>query len=446
MKIEGSMTEGREAMNDAQSLYQAGVTALRERKDVAEGRRLLVAALRADPQNDMAWVWLARVTSNADKKRDCLNRALAINPQNVQAVKLLAQMEGAVATATDAPLPPSAQAERRMAVHMKKAEHYVDAGDPESAIAEWVQVLHLQVDHAEALRQAVSYLTRMKYLDDAHELVWRAIKAGSQNPSIYLTAIDLARLQGDHVEADMAREDLARLPNIPDETIVRVTQHFMNDEQPLRALDLLNEALAKHPDSQPILTALGDAHRLMDNDIEAMRYYDRAARLGSGTKAGRAADKKLLEYSPILTDRERGSPVLAWREAAGIAVFFLFLGWQDAGLDLLRLGPLRWLGVALGLVGGYLLVTATSSPQQQPIARLLGGYVPDFSDRNQDARKGLIEEGTGLPIIPPVMRLVLGVIGALLLAAGLYLVFQTAVQLLLDPVWPEELPRIENFM
>ena len=47
-------------MSDAQALFREGVMALRERKDVAEGRRLLIESLRTNPQNDMAWVWLAR--------------------------------------------------------------------------------------------------------------------------------------------------------------------------------------------------------------------------------------------------------------------------------------------------------------------------------------------------------------------------------------------------
>ncbi len=179
-----------------------------------------------------------------------------------------------------------------------------------------------------------------------------------------------------------------------------------------------------------------------------MRYYDRAARLGAGTKAGRAADKKLSEFAPVLTDHERGSMVLAWREAAGFAVLFIFLGWQDAGLDLLRLGPARWAGVLLGLVGGYLVVTATSSPQQQPLAQWLGGTVPDKpkARKQADGKSGLVEEPSQIPVIPPAVRVALGAVGFILLAAAVWLVFNNAIQLLQNPVPPVDIPDISELL
>ena len=428
-------------MKDAQALFQEGVAALRDQRDVATGRRLLMESLRADPQNDMGWVWLARTTRDVAKRRDCLQRALGINPHNEAALKLMDQLDQPTATTPqkaktlDHEL--SVQEEKQIALHLKRAEHHIDAGDPEAAIEEWVNALHIQVDHPEALRQAVGYLSRMKYMEDARELVWRAIKAGTQYPSVYLTAIDIARFESDYAEADVLREDLVKLPTVDDDTIVQVAQGFIHDEQALRALDMLNAAAERRPDSQPILTALGDLHKLMDNEVEAMRHYDRAARLGSGTRKGREADKKLLEYAPVLTDRERGNIPLAWREAAGFGLFFLFMGWQDAGLNLLQMGFSRWIGIVIGLLGGYLVITATSSPQQQPLAKMLGGYVPDFSNRNQDVKKGLVEEATHLPIIPPMVRVVMGIVGAVLLLLAVWLVFNTAINLLFNPVWPD---------
>ncbi len=428
-------------MKDAQALFREGVTALRDRQDVATGRRLLIEALRADPENDMGWVWLARTTRDAARRRECVDRALRINPENKMALKLQAQLDRPVevkpqkSKTLDHQLSP--KEERQITIHLKRAEHYIDGGDPEAAIGEWVQALHIQVDHPEALRQAVGYLSRMKYIEDARELVWRAIDAGTQYPSVYLTAIDIARVEGDYAEADALREDLVKLPTVDDETIVNIAQGFIDDEQAHRALDMLTDAAERHPDSQPILTTLGDLYKLMGEEVEAMRHYDRAARLGSGTRKGREADKKLLEYAPVLTDRERGNVLLAWREAAGFGLFFLFMGWQDAGLDLLQMGFSRWVGIILGLLGGYLVITATSSPQQQPLAQMLGGYVPDFSDRNQDVTKGIVEEATNLPIIPPAMRMVLGVVGGVLLLIALWLVFNTAINLLFNPVWPD---------
>ncbi len=100
----------------------------------------------------------------------------------------------------------------------------------------------------------------------------------------------------------------------------------------------------------------------------------------------------------------------------------------------------------LSLAGGYLLVTATSSPQQQPIARILGGSVPEASPTSGEAHHGVIEEATELPIVPSTMRLVLGTAGAALHGVALVMVFGTAIHLLLNPVWPQDMPTIEDLM
>jgi len=68
--------------------------------------------------------------------------------------------------------------------------------------------------------------------------------------------------------------------------------------------------------------------------------------------------------------------MLAVREAAGFGVLALLMAWQDAGLNLLAIGPARLFGVIMSVLGGYLLITATSSAQQQPLATMLGGVVP----------------------------------------------------------------------
>ena len=444
-------------MSDAQALFREGVMALRERKDIAEGRRLLIESLRTNPQNDMAWVWLARATNQPEKRLECIERALKINPDNTHALDMKAKLAGNGAAAStvvengstphlktmDKPL--TLREEKQIAALLKKADALIEEGDPEAAIEQWVEVLHIQVDHEEAMRNAVGYLARLKYMDDARELVWRALEAGTKHPSIYLTAIDIARREGNHGEADEMREKLAKLPDTDDATIAGIAQQFLKADQPMRAHEVLMEALKSRPNSLLILTALGDYHHALDDEAEATRYYDRAARAGAGTKAGREADKKLAEFVPVLTDHERGSLVLAWREALGFGLIFVFMGWQDAGLDLLRLGPARWAGVALGLIGGYLVITATSSPQQQPIARWFGGQVPsDETDRS--AADGIIEEPTQLLIIPPAIRLALGIVGGVLLLVAVWLVFNTALQLLFNPVAPVDIPPIEQLL
>jgi hypothetical protein len=179
----------------------------------------------------------------------------------------------------------------------------------------------------------------------------------------------------------------------------------------------------------------GDLLKELDRTQEAMTYYDRAVRAGARTAHGKEADKKLMNYVPVLTDRERGSVWLALREAFGIGVLFLVMGWQDAGLDLFQMGLLRWVGAALGLIGGYLLVTATSSPQQHPIASWLAGEIPSAApelNAPHTAPGRALEEPTALPAISDDLRYALGTIGAVLLLLALFLVFHHTFDLVID--------------
>ena len=68
--------------------------------DQATGQRLLAQVLQSDPRNVQAWLWLSSVVEGDERRRDCLRRALAIDPQNEAARAGLAQL---AATATRNP-------------------------------------------------------------------------------------------------------------------------------------------------------------------------------------------------------------------------------------------------------------------------------------------------------------------------------------------------------
>jgi tetratricopeptide (TPR) repeat protein len=458
-------------MNDAQTLFREGVLALKERKDTAEARRLLTESLRLNPQNEMAWLWLARTVNDPAKRLQCVERALSINPHNEQAFMLKKQLTKQMAPPVEvAVMPPAAvrdeedeapkprknktakqiltpSEERQIKGLLKKADELVEQEDVEGAIEQWVRVLEIQVDHEIAMRNAVGYLSRLKYIDDARELVWRAIESGTEHPSIYLTAIDIARHQRNPGEVDSLRERMAGLPSADENLIGSVAEQFIKDEQPHRAQEVLERALETRPKSQKLLMLMGDVERMAGREKEAMRYYDQAARLGTSTKVGREADKKLLNFVPVLTDRERGSIALAWREAAGFGLVFLLLGWQDAGLDLLQMDITHWLGVVLGLIGGYLVITATSSPQQRGLAALLGGSVPEKKKKRDEEdpdeiKIGALEDPSELPIIPSAFRVVFGTGGAILLIVAFTMVFGRALDLIANPRVPNPLPVI----
>ena len=489
---------------NAKTLFREGVLALRERKDTARARALLTQSLRAEPNNEMAWLWLARTYADKDKQLQCVERALRLNPANEQALAFKQHLlpdasrdssvpneqpfalvrESTSPFTTEPldaadhrsvtitgqpismfeeapePLEPSAPVtmqtplttveEKQVAALLAKAKQLTAADDMEGAIEQWVHVLDIRVDHPEAIQNAARALAKLKYLDDVQTLLTNAIEAGTDQPAIYMSAIDMARHKHDFGEMESLMEQVAKLPATADEAVAKIVTHFM-DEQPLRATELLKEVLEQRPDNAYLLMLMGDFLRAVEQKTEAARYYERATRAKSG-KVGRRADRAIRDFTPVITDRERGSVGLALREAAGFSAVYLLMGWQDAGLNLLNMGASRWLGVGLAFVGGYLVLTATSSPQQTPIAAWLGGKVP-LTPPTPEKRKALyeeeilppgpVQEPTNLPILHPALRVLFAVVGALILIGAFMLVFSVALQLLRNPV-PPEIPSLQE--
>lgn len=462
---------------DAQTLFREGISALRDKQDAVQARQLLMQSLKLDPKNEMAWLWLSRTTDDPQKQLQCIERALKVNPMNAQALTLRAKLLIAAQPANDmdwrqrlepasVPPPPEPEEEepeepparptlqkptvaqqRQIDRMMAKAEAALAGNDVEAALEQWLRVLEIQVDHPVAMQKAVPQLFKMKYQDDARELIWRALNAGTTSVPIHLTAIDIARYQGNHNEADDLREQVALLPTADDDLVIKMADYFFDQGQTDRGITLLETVTEQRPDSQKLLLRMGDLYdHTFGRKAEAMLYYERAARLKSGTKEAKDVEKILRNFTPVMTDRERGSFALAAREALGVGAFFLLLGWQDAGLNLLNLGMMRWLGVALSILGGYLVVTAFSSPQQQPLAKWLGGHVPENPPppppkeqvlyQEEVPASGVVQDPTYIPIIPPSLRALIAVGGVVVLAGAFILVFSMSIHLLGSPVQP----------
>lgn len=77
---------------EAQRLYQRGVAAARAgQKRVAAG--LLTRAVRLDPRNEMAWLWLSGVLDDPQQQAFCLGAVLKLNPENQHARRGLDLLE-----------------------------------------------------------------------------------------------------------------------------------------------------------------------------------------------------------------------------------------------------------------------------------------------------------------------------------------------------------------
>jgi hypothetical protein len=61
--------------------------------DPEAGQHLLIQYIKSNPNNEVAWMWLATVVKDRHKKKQCLQNALKINPNNETAKRGLAKLE-----------------------------------------------------------------------------------------------------------------------------------------------------------------------------------------------------------------------------------------------------------------------------------------------------------------------------------------------------------------
>ena len=457
---------------DADRLFREGMLAVREGKDLDGARKLLLQSLKLNPKNENAWLLLSQTVTDPQKKLECVNRALRINPNSERAQKLHRRISTALNGQAPAAMPEPAAPDasglhsaptiqqpltpreaNQVRALLDQAEARLKEDDAEGAVELWLRVLEIRVDHEIAIQNAVRYLARLNFMDEAQMVITRALDAGSTLPSVYLTAIDIARRRNEHEDVPALATTYTDLPTADDTVILKMVEETLKMSEPDNAFKLLEHAIEVKPKSQKLLLRMAELQDERGNKRDAMGYYEQAARLKSGTKEGKRADKMLNTFTPVISDRERGSTGLALRETVGIGAVFLLMGWQDAGLNLLLMGANRWLGVLVSLIGGYLVVSAVSSPQQQPLAKWLGGRVPPSKPQKPVVDRygapvqviGAIEEPTALPILPGALRFLFLLAGVLLLIGAFVLVFNTSLALIREPVMPY-IPDIEEFI
>ncbi|MEL7236999.1 MAG: tetratricopeptide repeat protein, partial [Chloroflexota bacterium] len=303
----------------------------------------------------------------------------------------------------------------RIAALLREGDRLYRRGYPEDAVERWVTVLSMEADNAEALQNAIRVLDDLDYPDDAAELAWRALDAGTRHPFAYRRVIDHAVAVGDEEHAADLRLELVELPGVDDAVVLALVEAYKMERQWDAAYDLLVCALEHHPDSEALLMEMADFLIIRNRKMEAVSYINRIIVLNPLNMTAR---KRLAAAPPILTDHERGSVTLALREAVGVTMLFVVLAFQDAGLRLFGMDVMHAGGILLSLPGAYLLVTGTSSPQQNPVAGWLGASLDDTVANRPLMVRGegdTIEEATRLPILPTSARVALAVCGGLML-------------------------------
>ncbi len=79
------------ANEQAKQILQQGIAAARAGQQ-AQARQLLQEAVKRDPRSEAAWLWLSSVAKDNQERIFCLKQLLAINPNNENAIKGLAQL------------------------------------------------------------------------------------------------------------------------------------------------------------------------------------------------------------------------------------------------------------------------------------------------------------------------------------------------------------------
>jgi twitching motility two-component system response regulator PilG len=85
---------------------KVGVAAAKAHKN-ARARPLLSAVTAAEPENELAWMWLANIAESPAEAATCLERVLAINPENDLARSTYERCQSAAHAASPAPRVPA---------------------------------------------------------------------------------------------------------------------------------------------------------------------------------------------------------------------------------------------------------------------------------------------------------------------------------------------------
>ena len=102
--------------------------------DKAAGLVLLAQFIRTDPSNESAWIWMATAQDDPERKKQCLERVLHINPANERVRRALATMfpptiqpEAVPATIEAAPQAEAPKQEAKNAEEVKQWYEYMIA-------------------------------------------------------------------------------------------------------------------------------------------------------------------------------------------------------------------------------------------------------------------------------------------------------------------------------
>ncbi|MFC1959927.1 tetratricopeptide repeat protein [Chloroflexota bacterium] len=306
---------------------------------------------------------------------------------------------------------------------LRAAQRHLTDGNEVEALAIYRKILLVEADQEEATAQAVLVLARQGRFDTARKVLERSIQAGNQDAGAYVSVAEL-HLRSSTGDWGAFLAVLPMLPTVQPAHLLRGAWLYRQQGCLKECLDMLHAAERLAPTDQAVLMELAGVYQEIHHDQRAITYWQRVIDQDARSPLGQAAAEDLLELKPHIPRRIQSSSLFALREVAGVALVFFLLAMLDAGGSVTAMALTGWLGVGLSILGGYLLVTATSSPGQRIFAPFLVQPVAELP--STDSRDAYLPDMTAaeqLAVLPGDWRIVLGVVGLVLVViAGVLVV------------------------
>lgn len=354
----------------------------------AEALRMLQHVVQSEPDNEQAWLWIARVSTSRDQRHRALLRVLDINPENATAKRVLEQQFGGHGPGV------------RDHINNLLADATFET-DPRRAEALYEKVLDLDPISHEALDGILPLYRKAGVWARGFRMLDRARQHAPNDETIIRHTIHFGLLSNDLDYLRGLDEIWMTSPHVKVEELVSAAKRFANDKQFDVVAALLERGSEIDPQNQTVLFGLMRAYQVLHRFDDAKRIQKQIADVDAKSKIGKSMMETLLDEDPYVPLATRESTFIAVRELVGLLIPIGMLVILDNRLGFGGIETL--LAILTGVLGGYLLVSATSSHEQ----KLLKRFEPNGLD--------------------PTMRWIFGIVGAALVVMAVYFALPTSV-------------------
>jgi CheY-like chemotaxis protein len=275
----------------SKNLVERGMSASKDsHKEFA--KQCFLKAIVQDEENETAWLWLASVSDSAEEKTAYLQKVLALNPKNENAIVLLKsvknqKIDGLLQRAVAA----AVADERKTAKQMIE----IILGDEPKL----VEALILKSFLVESFEEKINCFEKILDVDDENELAnlnWTALldimskaESPTQNASINQS---FAAVRDDYEESETS-------PNLPElnETFEYDAVSFEEDLEAIQPSFQLQAVEKENFDSEE----MPEEVELRENNEESFAYSEQET-LGEETEVFEASTQNDTDYSPLQSE------------------------------------------------------------------------------------------------------------------------------------------------